>query len=78
MRALTFKMAAPIGRRKREDLLRLAIENDEGDAICFLLPKFGPTTYDPDFPKFHLVKLTDERCRNYFRFDEEVGVLQAC
>ena len=68
-------MAAPLEdvRREREDLLRLAIENDD-DTVAFLLPlKFGSTTYDPDLPKFHLDSLTNEQCRSNFRFDKEVG-----
>ena len=67
-------MAAPLEdvRREREDLLRLAVEND--DTVAFLLlPKFGTTTYDPDLPKFHLDSLTNEQCRSNFRFDKEVG-----
>ena len=61
--------------RQREDLLGLAIEIEDEDAICFLLlPKFGPTAFDPDFPKFRLDNLTDEQCCSNFRFNKQVDM----
>ena len=57
---------------EKDTLLRLAFENDDEDLIFFLLlPNFGPTTYDPDVPRFNLHNFTDVQCVSNFRFDKQ-------
>ncbi|XP_013386696.1 protein ALP1-like [Lingula anatina] len=63
-----FNMAAAA---EYQHVMLSAMENDDDEMLLMLLQdqeRTGHVTYDPEWPRFDLETLTDDQCREYFRF----------